>query len=343
VIESVAPDELDLSLVEALQRAPRAPWSLIAQALDVAPITLARRWDRLCGAGLAWVSATPGPAFLSVGVTAFVLMRCRPRLREELAVRLQNDSSVATLEITGGDPDLVMTVFSASLRSLHERVLSRLETYPGVDHVEVSIVTTLYGEGSRWRLRALDTSQVGRLTSATSGDARGRPELPQLDAVDRALLDALVVDGRMPFQDLGAQAGVSPATARRRVGRLVDSGLTRVRCDLAAPVFGWPISATIWGKVPANSLREVCRSLAKSPQVRVAAATTGPNNLMVTCWLHSLEEIEAIEARLLERFPQVVVSNRVIDLRPVKRMGRILGDDGRAVGVVPLGPWTDGA
>ncbi|MBB6405276.1 Lrp/AsnC family transcriptional regulator [Arthrobacter sp. AZCC_0090] len=339
--ESIAPDELDLALLESLQRAPRAPWALISQVLDVAPITLARRWDRLRDAGLAWVSATPGPAFQTVGVTAFVLMWCRPRLRENLAVRLQNDPSVATLEITGGAPDLAITVFSRSLYSLHESVLSRLGRYPGVDRVEVSIVTTLYGEGSRWRLRALDTSQVGRLASVTSRDALDRREMPQLDSVDRDLLDALVIDGRMAFQDLGARAGVTPATARRRVSRLVDSGVVRVRCDLAAPVFGWPISATIWGKVPANRLQEVCRSLAGSPQVRVAAATTGSNNLMATCWLHSLGEIEAVEANLLERFPFVVVSNRVIDLRSVKRMGRILGENGRAADIVPLRPWTD--
>ncbi len=339
--ESIAPDELDLALLESLQRAPRAPWALISQALDVAPITLARRWDRLREAGLAWVSATPGPAFHTVGVTAFVLMWCRPRLREKLVVRLQNDPSVATLEITGGAPDLSMTVFSSSLYSLHESVLSRLGSYPGVDRVEVSIVTTLYGEGSRWRLRAMDAGQVGRLASVTSRDTLERREMPQLDPVDRSLLDALVIDGRMAFQDLGAQAGVTPATARRRVGRLVDSGVVRVRCDLAAPVFGWPISATIWGKVPANRLQEVCRSLAGSSQVRVAAATTGSNNLMATCWLHSLGEIEAVEATLLERFPFVVVSNRVIDLRSVKRMGRLLGENGRSAGVVPLRPWTD--
>lgn len=341
VDESVVPDELDLALVESLQRAPRAPWSAISQALDVAPITLSRRWDRLREAGLAWVSATPGPAFQAAGVTAFVLIRCRPALREQLAVTLQNDTSVATLEITGGDPNLAMTVFSPNLRSLHDRVLSRLETYPGVEHLEVSIVTTLYGEGSRWRLRALDGEQVTRLSTASVRNATGSTEMPKLDVVDRILVDALIGDGRMAFNDLAVRSGVSAATARRRVGRLVESGLVRLRCDLAAPAFGWSISATIWGKVPASELQQVCRSLAGSPQVRVAAATTGPNNLMVTCWLHSLAEIEAIETRLLQQFPSVQVSNRVIDLRSVKRMGWILGDDGRAVGRVPYGGWTD--
>jgi DNA-binding Lrp family transcriptional regulator len=341
VIDVFVPDELDLALLESLQRAPRASWALISQALDVAPITLARRWDRLVDAGLAWVSATPGPAFHDVGVTAFILLRCRPRLRRKLTARLQNDPAVATLEITGGAPDLSMTVFARSLRALQDGVLSRLAAYPGVDSVEISVVTTLYGEGSRWRVRALDTHQVNRLTSAAARDAHARPEIPQLDSVDRALLDALVIDGRMAYQELGSYAGVTPATARRRVDRLIASGVTRVRCDLATPVFGWPVSATIWAKVPANILEEVCRSLAGSPKVRVAAATTGANNLVVTYWLHSLREFEAVEAALLERFPAVVVSNRIIDLRPVKRMGRILGDDGQAAGVVPLRPWTD--
>ncbi|WP_241196675.1 AsnC family protein, partial [Streptomyces sp. ADI95-17] len=39
--------ELDLALVDALQAAPRAPWSRIGRALGVDATTAARRWERL--------------------------------------------------------------------------------------------------------------------------------------------------------------------------------------------------------------------------------------------------------------------------------------------------------
>ena len=49
-------DELDYSLVNALQIAPRAPWSLIGEVLGISPVTAARRWERLTGEGHAWMT-----------------------------------------------------------------------------------------------------------------------------------------------------------------------------------------------------------------------------------------------------------------------------------------------
>ena len=49
-------DELDLQIVNCLQLQPRASWTLGGEALDVDPVTVARRWQRLSSAGIAWVS-----------------------------------------------------------------------------------------------------------------------------------------------------------------------------------------------------------------------------------------------------------------------------------------------
>lgn len=38
--------EEDLALVHALQLQPRASWSVLGRALDVDPVTVARRWSR---------------------------------------------------------------------------------------------------------------------------------------------------------------------------------------------------------------------------------------------------------------------------------------------------------
>ncbi|MCU0927751.1 MAG: Lrp/AsnC family transcriptional regulator [Burkholderiaceae bacterium] len=47
----------------------------------------------------------------------------------------------------------------------------------------------------------------------------------ELDAIDRRLLDLLQADASRSNVDLAAAAGVSPATALRRVKRLVDGGV----------------------------------------------------------------------------------------------------------------------
>ncbi|MGW0999031.1 AsnC family protein [Streptomyces sp. NPDC002523] len=100
--ETVTVSELDLALVNALQLRPRASWTELAPPLGVTAGTLARRWERLTGEGLAWVSAVPG--------REFVRPRCRPGSRARIAERLCAFEEAATIELTGpGSADLPRT------------------------------------------------------------------------------------------------------------------------------------------------------------------------------------------------------------------------------------------
>lgn len=56
-----------------------------------------------------------------------------------------------------------------------------------------------------------------------------------LDDVDRRLLDLLQADATRTNQALAEAAGVSPATALRRVRRLTDSGIIERQVALLAP------------------------------------------------------------------------------------------------------------
>ncbi len=56
-----------------------------------------------------------------------------------------------------------------------------------------------------------------------------------LDATDRRLLDLLQTDASLSNQDLAAAAHTSPATALRRVRRLVEAGLIERRVALLNP------------------------------------------------------------------------------------------------------------
>jgi DNA-binding Lrp family transcriptional regulator len=58
-----------------------------------------------------------------------------------------------------------------------------------------------------------------------------------LDAIDRRLLDLLQGDASRTNQALAEAAGVSPATALRRVRRLVASGVIERQVALLAPRF----------------------------------------------------------------------------------------------------------
>lgn len=57
----------------------------------------------------------------------------------------------------------------------------------------------------------------------------------EIDATDRRLLDLLQTDAALSNQELAAAAHTSPATALRRVRRLVDAGVIERRVALLNP------------------------------------------------------------------------------------------------------------
>ena len=54
-----------------------------------------------------------------------------------------------------------------------------------------------------------------------------------------------------------------------------------------------------------------------------------------------MEEVHRLELTISAKLPQLTVVDRLIVLRTVKRMGRLLDESGRAVGVVPINLWDD--
>ena len=49
-----------------------------------------------------------------------------------------------------------------------------------------------------------------------------------IDETDRAIIERLQVDGRIPYTRLGASVGLSEAAVRQRVQRMIDGGLMQV-------------------------------------------------------------------------------------------------------------------
>ncbi|WP_276206907.1 Lrp/AsnC family transcriptional regulator [Streptomyces niveiscabiei] len=149
-----------------------------------------------------------------------------------------------------------------------------------------------------------------------------------------ALPCACAATGRPPCRRASSATGVSPTTLRRRVRSLLASRL-HLRCDLARPLSGWPLSAVYFASVPAPYVERTTRVLAGVREVRMCAITAGPANLLVDVWLRDLRDVHVFEAYVAGKLPRLTVVDRSVVLRTVKHMGRLLDRGGRCVGVVP--------
>ncbi|MEW9551126.1 AsnC family transcriptional regulator [Nonomuraea sp. NPDC050783] len=124
---------------------------------------------------------------------------------------------------------------------------------------------------------------------AVPGEAVPREAVPReavvLGEQDRALLRVLARDGRAGHAELAAACGWSPSTVRRRLEWLRGGGLLAFDVEVPPRALGYRAEAWLWLKVRPARLAAVGAALAAHEEVDVAAAVTGPANLMaaVTC------------------------------------------------------------
>ncbi|MFD3588107.1 Lrp/AsnC family transcriptional regulator [Streptomyces sp. NPDC058683] len=331
-------DELDRGVVHALQIHPRAPWTLVGDVLGVNPVTVARRWQRLEEAGLAWVTAYPRLSDFRIVVTGIVEVDTEPGVAEDVARALAAEHAVANVKITAGGRDVVTAVQTRDLDELAHLTTRLFQQTPGVRATRTHVSTGVPTEGSRWRLRSLDAAQCARIEASHASDVppdAGTGTTAPWDALDAQILELLSSDGRMSIRALATATGVGLTTVRRRLQSLLASRVS-LRCDLARPLSGWPLSAVYFASVPAQYLEETSRVLSGVREVRSCAITAGPHNLVIDVWLRALADVHTFEAHLSRRLPRLVIDDRSVVLRTVKHMGRLLDRDGRCVGVVPL-------
>lgn len=328
-------DEHDLVLVNALQIAPRMSWAEAARILGSTPHTWASRWARLRAGGLAWVTAHPG--WLGAMTVAMVEADCAPGTRADVVRSLCLDPRVASIEEAAIGCDLVLTVITRDLPSLTTLLL---EDLPGEHHVtrhRSYIATAIHRQGSGWRLRALDAEQRTALESLRVPSASGGRRDPPPGAWP--LVEGLAHDGRATAAELARTSGRNPATVRRQLTRLLDSGMLQFRCEVAQLASQWPILCGWHARVPIAEHERTAEALSTLPELRLCLSTTGATNLYFSVWARSLPDLLRIERLLGERLPWLELAESTVTLRTLKRMGWMLGPDGRCTGdVVPCEP-----
>ena len=102
----------------------------------------------------------------------------------------------------------------------------------------------------------------------------------ELDDVDRAIIDALQVDGRTPYSRLGPAVGLSQAAVRQRVQRLVESGVMQVVAVTDPAVLGLGLQAMV-GLNASGDLRTIADKVAARDDCDYVVVTAGRYDLLV--------------------------------------------------------------
>jgi Lrp/AsnC family transcriptional regulator for asnA, asnC and gidA len=103
---------------------------------------------------------------------------------------------------------------------------------------------------------------------------------PALDDIDKAIIRALQVDGRMSYAKLGPEVGLSQAAVRQRVQRLTESGVMQVVAVTDPLSVGFTVQALIGVRAEGDQ-RALGASLSAIAEIDYVVITSGGFDLLL--------------------------------------------------------------
>lgn len=332
--------ELDLSLINALQMRPRAPWRDLAPIIGASPATLARHWERLRNEGLSWVTAYPTRRLHSHRLVAFVEVGCALPKVDSLCAQLARFAEVASIEQAVGKHTLLLTILVEDLAALSRLVLDDFPHLDGIDSTTSHVVSQTHLEGGRWRLGTLTPDQVRALSDLPTTGSPSRSTV--MTERQRPIATLLARDGRITAAAIAAELDRPERTVRRELDHMLRSGAMTFRCEIAQSATPTPIWVNWWCRVSMADVGRVVERLRPLPQLRMCSSLTGPTNLIVGTWNESLQQARATHEWFERELEPIAIVDSSVTLRCYKRMGWLLDTNGRATGeVIPTLPAYD--
>ncbi|SHE45908.1 transcriptional regulator, AsnC family [Streptoalloteichus hindustanus] len=145
----------------------------------------------------------------------------------------------------------------------------------------------------------------------------------RMDAIDQRIISCLVADARSSYAEIGAVVGLSAPAVKRRVDKLLDTGVLRGFTAVVDPeALGWGTEAFVEvhcrGNVTPGQIRIGLEPL---PEVVAAYTVSGAADAIVHLRAADIHHLESALERLravefIERTVSTVVLSRLLERPP---------------------------
>jgi Lrp/AsnC family transcriptional regulator, regulator for asnA, asnC and gidA len=128
----------------------------------------------------------------------------------------------------------------------------------------------------------------------------------KVDAIDRAIVDLLIQDGRISSTAIARKiGGISERAVRYRLDRMIREGIIRVSAIANPKALGLPVIADVFVEVEPGRILEVAHKIAKLEQVSYVACSTGDRDLSVQIVARDNETLYDLVTRTIGKVPGV--------------------------------------
>ncbi|GHD28862.1 hypothetical protein GCM10010313_70050 [Streptomyces violarus] len=316
-------DDDDLDLVAALQRAPRAPLSLLAQALGVSASTVGRRLARLESHRLLRVIGQVDLSVSGEGTPWHVWVTATPGRADDVARRLVALPEAAHVAVTAGQADVYCVVQPTRRTEAHDLLTRRVAALPGVHSTRTALVLRADTKSDSWRLPRLTADQHRLLAeyAAQDGDVApdGTDRPARLADDELRTLRLLAADGRMTAAQVSRELGIGQSTAYRVTQSLLQRELIRPRVEIEPGLLGYALEAVVALTVSPGGTEEAARTLAQHPSARYVSTNAGPFSVVHQGVFRDEAGLAAFLTRDVADLPGVLSFDVSVVLRALRR------------------------
>ena len=138
-----------------------------------------------------------------------------------------------------------------------------------------------------------------------------------LDKTDIAIIGRLQVDGRRAYTAIAKDLGISEASVRQRVARLLRTNVIQI-VAVSSPLDLALIWAQVHLRVQGERLEAVAEEVAELPQVDYVGICAGNFDIIVGIVAHDREELMDVLVHHVRTIPGIVQAEFLLNLKILK-------------------------
>lgn len=295
------PDRIDEQLIALLEQDGRASFAELGQIVDLSGDSVSQRVRRLTEDGTIKVVGSVSPGVL--GYTTFALVAIEvDGPAQALADALAELPFTDFVACTAGSIDVLVEIVCRDDAELFE-AMETLRATPGVRRCQ----TFVYLSVEKYTYAVRGFNGLGGPQNMLGGTPEAAHIGSSLDESDMALIRALQEDGRASYADLVGVTRLTYPSARRRVLRLISTGVVQINTQVNRLRAGSHVQAGVGVRVEGPTDEYIDR-LRTIPQVGMVISTTGPFDLILEVTCTSKNELATLVGKTLRSFGGVVAT-----------------------------------
>lgn len=143
-------DEIDLQILEALQKDGRTPFTTIAKQTDVSESTVRARYASMVEDGIVNTVSIVDPFALGFQAPAIIAINVQSGMIDQVGEEVRKFPEVSYALLVLGNYDLIIEVFCRDMPHLTEFITKDLQLIPGILSTKTLMVAKLFKLSYLW-------------------------------------------------------------------------------------------------------------------------------------------------------------------------------------------------